>query len=106
MPVTVTVAAGSVQADATQIKSHGISMVHCTGANATKGVKLPGATKGKILFLKNSDAANAVLKVWPKSGDAINALGANNALSMAAKTAAVFVALDGTTWFTFSLLPS
>lgn len=104
--VQVLAATGSVQADAAPIIANSFALVHVTGANATKGVLLPGATKGKLFFLKNADAANAVLKVWPHSGDAINALGANNALSMAAKTSAVFVAVDDTTWFTIPLLPS
>jgi hypothetical protein len=56
--------------------------------------------------VKNADAANAILKVYPDTGDAINALAANAALSMAAKTSAVFVAFDATTWYTIPLLPS
>jgi cobalamin biosynthesis protein CobD/CbiB len=59
-----------------------------------------------MIVIKNSDAANAVLKVWPATGDAINAIAANSALSMAAKTSALFVSLDGTTWYTTPLLPS
>lgn len=98
-------AAGTVQADATAIGAT-TGFAHCTGADATKGVKLPAASAGKTLVVKNSDAANAVLKVWPATGDAINALSANAALSMAAKTSALFVALDATTWYTTPLLPS
>lgn len=98
-------AAGSVQGDATSIGAT-TGFAHCTGADATKGVKLPAASAGKTVIVKNSDAANAVLKVYPASGDAINALSANAALSMAAKTSAVFVALDATTWYTVPLLPS
>lgn len=98
-------AAGSTQSDATAIGAS-TGFAHCTGADATKGVKLPAATAGKVVIVKNSDAANAVLKVYPATGDAINALSANAALSMAAKTCAVFVALDTTTWYTAPLLPS
>lgn len=98
-------AAGSAQGDATAVGAT-TGFVHATGADATKGIKLPAATAGKTLVVKNSDAANAVLKVYPATGDAINALSANASISMAAKTSAVFVALDTTTWYTVPLLPS
>ena len=100
-------AAGSVQGDATaSALTQFPAMIHGTGADATKGIKLPAAAAGRIVFVKNADAANAVLKVYPATGDAINAIAANTEIAMAAKTAAVFVAVDATTWFTFSLLPS
>ena len=98
-------AAGSSQSDATAVGAS-TGFVHATAADATKGIKLPAAVAGRTIIVKNSDAANAVLKVYPATGDAINAISANSALSMAAKTSAVFVALDGTTWYTVSLLPS
>lgn len=98
-------AAGSVQGDATEVGAS-TGFVHGTGADGTKGIKLPAASAGKTIIVKNSDAANAILKVYPATGDAINALSANAAISMAAKTSAVFVALDATTWYTVPLLPS
>ena len=96
-------AAGSSQSDAAAI-AEGFTLV--TAADATKGVKLPAAAAGKVCVVKNGDAAIAVLKVYPNTDDAINALSANAALSMAAKTSAVFVAYDATTWYTVPLLPS
>jgi predicted RecA/RadA family phage recombinase len=96
-------AAGSDQTDAAAI-AEGFTLV--TAANATKGVKLPAAAAGKVCIVKNSDAANAVLKVYPDTDDAINALAANAALAMAAKTSALLVAYDATTWYTVPLLPS
>jgi hypothetical protein len=102
-----TAAAGSVIGDATQITHPSPTIVHATGADATKGIKLPPATKGKMYFIKNADAANAVLKVYPyDTSDQINALTAGDPISMAAKTAAVFVSFDTTHWYSFSLLPS
>jgi predicted RecA/RadA family phage recombinase len=98
-------AAGSAQGDATAIGAD-TGFVHGTGADGTKGIKLPAAAAGITIIVKNSDAANAVLKVYPATGDAINALSTNGAISMAAKTSAVFVALDATTWYTIPLLPS
>ena len=103
--VEAVAAAGSVQGDAGAVGAS-TSFVHGTGADATKGIVLPAAAAGKMIIVKNADAANAVLKVYPASGDAINALSANAAISMAAKTSAVFIALDATTWYTVPLLPS
>ena len=71
---------------------------------ATKGVKLPTAAAGKVCIIKNSYAGN--LLVYPVSGDAINAGGANNVYTMAASTSAIFVAYDATTWYTFPLVAS
>ena len=102
----VVAAAGNAQGNAGAITVAAPGIIHATGADATKGIILPAAAAGKCYFIKNADAANAVLKVYPASGDAINAIAADSAISMAAKTAAVFVAIDATTWFTFSLLPS
>ena len=104
--VEAVAAAGTAQGDATAATETGPALIHGTGADGTKGIKLPAAAAGRILFVKNADAANAVLKVYPATGDAINALSADAAISMAAKTSAVFVALDATTWYTIPLLPS
>lgn len=102
--VSATVAAtGSAQGNAAQVDL-GFTLV--TGADATKGVLLPVAEAGRICIIKNVDAANAVLKVYPASGDAINALSANASLDMAAKTSALLVAYDSTTWYSVPLLPS
>ena len=105
MPVAAVAAAGSDNTDATAIEAYGV--VHATGADATKGVKLPAAAAGKIIIIKNSDAANAVLKVYPATGDKINSgTATTGSLDMAAKTSAVLVAIDDTDWFSVSLLPS
>ena len=99
-------AAGSTQGDAGAVTAASGAFIHGTGADGTKGIVLPAAAAGKIYFVKNADAANAILKVYPASGDEINALAADAALSMAAKTSATFIALDATTWYTIPLLPS
>ena len=99
---SATVAAtGSTQADAAAL-ADGFSLV--SAGDGTKGVKLPTAAAGGLCIVKNG--ANAVLKVWPNTSDAINALSANAALSMAAYTSAVFTAYDATTWYTVPLVPS
>lgn len=108
MPINAQVlaAAGSAQGDGGLVTAGSPAIVHATGADATKGIVLPAAAAGLVVFVKNADAANAILKVYPATGDGINAIAVNSPISMAAKTAAVFVAIDATTWFTFSLLPS
>lgn len=103
VPTATLAAAGSVQGDAALVAA-GFTLV--TGADATKGVKLPLASPGLRVEIKNSDAANAILKIWPNTSDAINALGANNSFSIAAKTSVTLVAYDATTWYSIPLLPS
>lgn len=103
LPSATVAAAGSAQGDAAAIAT-GITWV--TAADGTKGVKLPAAAAGLVCFVKNDDTANAILKVYPNTDDTINALSADAALSMAAKTACMFVCYDGTAWFTVPLLPS
>lgn len=105
LPVAAVAAAGSDNTDAAAISAYGV--VHATGADGTKGVKLPAAAAGKVVIVKNSDAANAVLKVYPGASDKINSgTATTGSLNMAAKTAAMFVAIDDVDWFTVPLLPS
>lgn len=103
MPTATVAAAGSSQSDAASITT-GFTLV--TAADATKGAKLPAAVAGAVCVVKNADAANAVLKLYPATGDAINALSANASLNMAAKTSAMLIAYDATTWYSVPLLPS
>lgn len=101
---TATVAAlGSDQAGAAQL-ALGFTLV--TAADATKGVKLPAAAPGLMAIVKNEDSADAVLKLYPATGDAINAGATNAALAMAAKTSCQLTAYDTTTWYTVPLVPS
>lgn len=95
-------AAGSNQGDATAISATSFCLV--TAGDGTKGVKLPAAAAGLVRTIKNNE--NAVLKVYPNTDDAINAIAANSAISMAAFTCATFYAYDATTWYTSPLLPS
>lgn len=101
IPSATVAAAGSIQGDAAAIAT-GFTLV--SAADATKGVILPTAAAGKVCIIKNG--ANAVLKVWPAVGDAINALAGDGAMSIAAYTSAVFTAYDATTWYTSPLVPS
>ncbi|MGD8453652.1 MAG: DUF2190 family protein [Phycisphaerae bacterium] len=103
MAVAAVAATGSTQAAAAAVAE---GLTHATGADATKGVQLPTAAAGKVCVIKNSEVADAVLNVYPATDDAINALSADAAFEMPAKSAAVFVALDDTTWVTVPRTPS
>jgi hypothetical protein len=94
-------ATGSTQADAALL-ADGFNMV--TAADGTKGVLLPLASPGRTVQVKNNSAS--ALKVWANTGDAINALAVNAAMSIPANTCPVFTAYDATTWYSNPLLPS
>lgn len=104
LTVATVAAAGNAQANATAITAASGSAVYATGADGIKGVQLPAAAAGYILHLKNED--NAILKVYPASSDAINALAADASLDMAARTSMTIWAKDATTWYSIPLLPS
>lgn len=102
IPVNVaTAATGSTQTDAAQL-STGFTRV--TAADGTKGVKLAAATAGIVHIIKNGAAA--VLKIWPASGDAINALAVDASFDIAANTSVLLIAEDGATHYSVPLLPS
>jgi hypothetical protein len=99
---SATVAAtGSTQANAAQLAG-GFTLV--SAADGTKGVKLPEAAAGRVVILKNGAAA--ILKVWPSSGDAINAITADSNYVLASNTSSILVAYDSTTWYSVPLLAS
>src|SRR5262249_31331308 len=103
VPTATVAAAGSAQGDAAAI-STGFTLV--SAADGAKGIVLPTAAAGLVCIIKNVDAANAILKIYPAAGDAINALSANAAFSIAAKTSVILVAYDAVTWYSVPLLPS
>jgi len=72
-------AAGSAQGDAGTITRQ---LVFVTGADATKGVILPTVTNGKFIIVVNT--ANAILKIYPASGEKIQGGTANANISLAA----------------------
>lgn len=90
----LTAFAGGGQASAVQLK-YRIARV-TTVATAADSVILPFAKAGMQMTVINAAAANA-MDVFPATGDIINALSANTALSVAANKAIVFTcAVDGT----------
>jgi hypothetical protein len=96
-------AAGSTVTDAAQLSS-GFTVV--TGADGTKGVKLPATpAAGTVVIIKGTTAG--VLKVWPDAAATINAIGSNGALSLASGAIpAWFIAKSSTQWYSLPLVPS
>lgn len=89
-------AAGSVQGDATAVKS---SIVIATGADGTKGVILPAGMVGDEMWVFNSSAST--LKVYPPVGAAICVTGSglgtvNAAHSLLTFKCAVYKILSST----------
>ena len=73
-----------------------------TGADGAVGVKLPTAVAGRRILVKNT-VANQILLVYPATGAAIDALGANNAISLPAGCLALFIATSATQWYALAI---
>jgi hypothetical protein len=72
-------ATGDAQSNAGAITGQ---VVFVTGADNTRGVILPAVSANKIVIVLNQ--ANAVLKIYPATGEKINGGTANTAISVAA----------------------
>ena len=90
-------ATGTVQGDAAAIAAK-VSTV--TGADAAKGVILPATPVVGAEYIIINTAA-AVLKVYPGSGDTINATAADTAVSIAASVVVQCVATSTAAWWCF-----
>jgi hypothetical protein len=99
--VSTVAATGSAQTDAAAL---GPAFTLVSGADGTKGVILPVASAGQVVIVKNGAAA--VLKIYPASGAAVNALSANASYDIAADTATLLVAYSATQWYSLPLLAS
>lgn len=107
--VEILTAVGSTQTDATAIPiKSSPALVVALNSDDIVGIRLPVATKGKIFYVKNTGTGGITgkLRVYPASGDSINALSVNTPLDMATLSAAIFIARNSTIWYTFSYLPS
>jgi hypothetical protein len=91
----LTAFSGGGQASATALPSY-INRV-TTVAAAADSVKLPAAVAGLQITVINAAAANA-MNVFPQTGEIINALAANTALSVAANKSVVFSCAVAGTW--------
>lgn len=94
-------AAGSTINDATPIPS-GITPV--TGADGTKGVFLTVGAPGAVFIVFNK--SGSILKVYPPTVGTLNDGATGAALSMAAHTSAVIIALSSLELRSIPLLPS
>jgi hypothetical protein len=99
--VSTVTATGSAQTDAAAL---GSAFTLVNGADGTKGVILPVAEPGQVIIVKNGAAA--ILRIYPASGAAVNALSANASYNIAASTATMLVAYSATQWYSLPLLAS
>lgn len=98
IPTASAAAAGSTEADATDI-TYGMTAV--TNANGTRGVKLPTAVAGAICYVRNTNTSNA-LKVYPNTADQVNGnTVTTGSVNVAASTGVTFIALNDTAWWSF-----
>jgi hypothetical protein len=91
----ITAFAGGGQASAVQLNAF-MNRVTVVGS-AADSVKLPPAIANRACVVVNAAAANA-MNVFPTSGDAINALTADTAISMAANKVMEFFCVVNGIW--------
>lgn len=88
-------ATGTVQGDAAALVSY---LTTVTGADAAKGIILPATpVAGAKYTIINT--ANAVLKIYPGTGDTISGLSANTNMSAAAYTVTYCHAVSTSAWW-------
>lgn len=109
MDTVALTATGSTQATAAEIKGIWSPALIISAGDSLLGIRLPGASKGKMFAVKNTGPAGGFggLNVYPATGGAINALSTNAPLVMSALSSAWFIAsTDGLTWHTIPTIPS
>jgi hypothetical protein len=92
-------AAGSDQAGAGAISAAAGGLVLVTGANGTKGVRLPALSSvptGTVFLVMNTLAGG--LKVYPAVGDKVLPAGDNASITIAGTAMLICVAADGEKW--------
>lgn len=99
---TATVAAAGTNQGTAAAVTAGFTLV--SAADGTKGVILPTAVPGAVVVIKNGAAA--ILKIYPASGAAINAVAANGSYDIASLTSTILVAYSATQWYSVPLLAS
>jgi len=93
-------AAGGNQGAAAAISATGGTLVQVTGADDSKGVRLPllsDVTVGTCFLIFNN-LSNKTLEVYPGSGDGINPASDNAGVTIAADTIMLCIALDSAEW--------
>ena len=93
-------AAGANQSNGGTISATGGTLVNVTGADNTKCVVLPllSAVTVGTMFLIFNNAASNTLEVFGGVGDDINPAGDNTAVTIAADTIMLCIALDSAQW--------
>ncbi len=91
-------ATGSTQGDAAPIVTDAVVV---SGADGTTGVILTN-TAAKIIAIQNN--AGSTLKVYPNLGASISAGGTNTAASLFSNSAATYVRVSSTKWYTITML--
>ena len=85
---------GNSQATAAELDTNLANVV--SGADGTKAVRLPATRSNKLCAVYNASAS--ALPVYPHSGGDVNDGSSNAAVTIAAKSLAIFAAIDETTW--------
>tara|TARA_R110002020_G_scaffold462871_1_gene682639 strand:+ start:429 stop:917 length:489 start_codon:yes stop_codon:yes gene_type:complete len=94
-------AAGSDQAGAGAISATGGTVVNVTGADNTKGVRLPlisDVSLGQAYLICNN-LVNKTLEIYPGADDGVNPASDNAAITVAADTIFLCIALTSAEWF-------
>lgn len=92
-------AAGSLQSDAAAL-AHMVTRV--TGADGTKGVKLPalsGFNAGNLFYIINSSTTSALKYYSNAAGETIDGQSGTTANSLGAKLWAICLAYDSSNWY-------
>lgn len=95
IPVAAVNAANSAQNNATPV-SFGFTVVGAS--DGTKAVVLPTAVAGRVVILKNN-VSGQIMKVFPASGAAINALAADTVFNVASVASCMLIAYNATQWY-------
>jgi len=98
-------AAGSDQAGAGAIAATGGATVIATGADNTKGIRLPLLSDCSVgqQFLILNNLSNKTLEIYPGSGDAVNVSSDDTAITIAADTIFLCIKMDAAEWFAAEL---
>ena len=106
--VETLVAGGTTQGTATAIPAGWSPCYLSSAGDSLNGIRLPPASKGRVFYIKNTGPLGGLggLNVYPATGDFINSLAINTAISMLARTSAMFICTNSTTWETVPNVPS
>lgn len=107
-PVLALAALGANQGNSALITLVASGIVFATGADGTKGIRLPVAAAGMRICIVNDVAANAVLNVYGNATDSatINGVAGSTAYAQVAKTTVDFISPATAKWQTLPILGS